>query len=118
MLRLKTPTPAPSLGYLLLVELLAAGVVLLDPVLHLEPLLGAGLGGEHTDGEDRDHQPLHAARGGTLAHAGSVLPCCGVAVSIEKVSTFRGNFHNVCWSSPHGIWMLVPCPQNYSLREV
>ena len=78
-----TKTPALIVGYLLLVELLAAGVVLLDPVLHLEPLLGAGLGGEHADGEDRDHQPLHAARVGTLAHAGSVLACCGVAVSVN-----------------------------------
>ena len=96
MLRaLRAKTPAPSVGYLLLVELLAAGVVLLDPVLHLESLLGAGLGGEHAEGEDQDHQPLHPARVGTLAPAGSVLDCCGVAVSIEKVSIFRGNFYNV-----------------------
>ena len=90
-----TKTPALIVGYLLLVELLAAGVVLLDPVLHLESLLGAGLGGEHAEGEDHDDQPLHPARVGTLAPAGSALPCCGVAVSIEKVSIFRGNFYNV-----------------------
>ena len=104
---LRAKTPPPSVCYLLLVELLAAGVVLLDPVLHLESLLGAGRGGEHAEGEDQDHQPLHPARVGTLAPAGSVLACCGVAVSIEKVSTFRGNFNNVCRSSPHRIWMLV-----------
>ena len=75
-----TKTPALIVGYLLLVELLAAGVVLLDPVLHLESLLGAGLGGEHAEGEDHHHQPLHPARVGTLAPAGSILDCCGVAV--------------------------------------
>ena len=103
---LRANTPAPSVGYLLLVELLAAGVVLLDPVLHLESLLGAGLGGEHAEGKDHDDQPLHPARVGTLAPAGSVLDCCGVAVSIEKVSTILGNFYNV-WPSKRPNIVLV-----------